>query len=185
MGALPKRFELLSLFTSIFLKLWKQIRSFFGVAPPGVIPYLFKDHFQERKALEIRRKNIWGDKGVAPLLLYLQKLLIIISHVWVTRGIEPQCLWHFPRQATMVAICQNRTDLNQLMRLVRSNLPPAIFKHRRTYQQCPIILTHFSDEQILLIFLPGLVSDLPSRILQESKGQMHRRQDILCHRSFL
>ena len=185
MGALPKRFELLSLFTSIFLKLWKQIRSFFGVASPGVIPCLFKDHFQEHRALEIRSKNIWGDKGVAPLLLYLQKLLIIISHVWATRGIEPQCSKHFPKQATMVAICQNRTDLNQLMRLVRSNLPPAIFKHRRTYQQCPIILTHFSDEQILLIFLPGLVSDLPSKILQESKGQMHLRQDILCHRSFL
>ena len=146
MGALPKRFELLSLFTSIFLKLWKQIRSFFGVAPPGVIPYLFKDHFQERKALKIRRKNIWGDKGVAPLLLYLQKLLIIISHVWATRGIEPQCSRHFPKQATMVAICQNRTDLNQLMRLVRSNLPPAIFEHRRTYQQCLFILTQFIEE---------------------------------------
>ena len=146
MGALPKRFELLSLFTSIFLKLWKQIRSFFGVAPPGVIPYLSKDHFPERKALEIRRKNIWGDKGVAPLLLYLQKLLIIISHVWATRGIEPQYSRHFPKQATMVAICQNRTDLNQLMRLVRSNLPPAMFRHRRTYQQCLFILTQFIEE---------------------------------------
>ena len=140
MGALPKRFELLSLFTSIFLKLWKQIRSFFGVAPPGVIPYLFKDHFQERKALEIRRKNIWGDKGVAPLLLYLQKLLIIISHVWATRGIEPQCSRHFPKQATMVAICQNRTDLNQLMRLVRSNLPPAIFEAPQDLPAVPVYI---------------------------------------------
>lgn len=184
MGALPKRFELLSLFTSILIKLWKQIRSLVELHHQA-LAILMRDHFQEHKALEIRRKNIWGDKGFAPLLLFSQKLLIIISHVWATRGIEPQCLWHFPRQATMVAICQNRTDLNQLMRLVRSNLPPAIFKHRRTYQQCLIILTHFSDEQILLKFLPGLVSDLPSRILQESKGQMHRRQDILCHRSFL
>ena len=111
-----------------------------GVAPPGVIPYLFKDHFQERKALEIRRKNIWGDKGVAPLLLYLQKLLIIISHVWATRGIEPQCSRHFPKQATMVAICQNRTDLNQLMRLVRSNLPPAIFEAPQDLPAVPVYI---------------------------------------------
>ena len=145
MGALPKRFELLSLFTSIFLKLWKQMRSFVELHHRA-LAVLMKDHFQEHKALEIRRKNIWGDKGVAPLLLYLQKLLIIISHVWATRGIEPQCSRHFPKQATMVAICQNRTDLNQLMRLVRSNLPPAIFEHRRTYQQCLFILTQFIEE---------------------------------------
>lgn len=143
-----------------------------------------RDHFQEHEALEIRRKNIWGDKGVAPLLLYLQKLLIIISHVWATRGIEPQCSRHFPKQATMVAICQNRTDFDQLMRLARSNLPPAMFRHRRPYQQCLIILTHFSDEQILLKLL-RLGSDRPSRILQDNIVLMHRRQDILYRRSFL
>lgn len=145
MGALPKRFELLSLMMSILLKLWKQMRPFVELHHRA-LAVLMKDHFQEHKALEIRRKNIWGDKGVAPLLLYLQKLLIIISHVWATRGIEPQCSRHFPKQATMVAICQNRTDLNQLMRLVRSNLPPAIFEHRRTYQQCLFILTQFIEE---------------------------------------
>ena len=145
MGALPKRFELLSLMMSILLKLWKQMRSFVELHHRA-LAVLMKDHFQEHEALEIRRKNIWGDKGVAPLLLYLQKLLIIISHVWATRGIEPQCSRHFPKQATMVAICQNRTDLNQLMRLVRSNLPPAIFEHRRTYQQCLFILTQFIEE---------------------------------------
>ena len=32
------------------------------------------------------------------------------------------------------------------MRLVRSNLPPAIFEHRRTYQQCLFILTQFIEE---------------------------------------
>ena len=145
MGALPKRFELLSLMMSILLKLWKQMRPFVELHHRA-LAVLMKDHFQEHKALEIRRKNIWGDKGVAPLLLYLQKLLIIISHVWAARGIEPQCSRHFPKQATMVAICQNRTDLNQLMRLVRSNLPPAIFEHRRTYQQCLFILTQFIEE---------------------------------------